>query len=196
MSGLTSVLWTLQKCVALIFNKKNSPDLDSTAISHCSPRTFTSGLITPQNLNTYGSPPWPFSLVFRGALRGSLAFPLTGPHTFQSYCVPQWFLLSEGSCHGNDLGPHSPINEETSRETTAKLCTPEPSPTSGPSSLWAPVRSCLPLRKAEFTRVSSQLLFSSLSQPTRSDPKWPQRPWTPVTCAPSLLLGISTAISL
>ena len=170
--------------------------MDSTAISHCSPRTFTSGLISLQNLNAYGSPQWPFSLVLRGVLRGSLAFPLTGPHTFQSYCIPRWFLLSEGSCHGIDLGPHSPINGETSRETTAKLCTPEFGPTSCPSSLRAPGLGCLPLRKAEFTRISPQLPFSSLSQPTRSSPKWPQHPWTSVTCMPPLLLGISTTISL
>ena len=170
--------------------------MDSTAISHCSPRTFTSGLISLQNLNAYGSPQWPFSLVLRGVLRGSLAFPLTGPHTFQSYCIPRWFLLSEGSCHGIDLGPHSPINGETSREMTAKLCTPEFGPTSCPSSLRAPGLGCLPLRKAEFTRISPQLPFSSLSQPTRSSPKWPQHPWTSVTCMPPLLLGISTTISL
>lgn len=105
-------------------------------------------------------------------------------------------LLSEGSCHGIDLGPHSPINGETSRETTAKLCTPEFGPTSCPSSLRAPGLGCLPLRKAEFTRISPQLPFSSLSQPTRSSPKWPQHPWTSVTCMPPLLLGISTTISL
>lgn len=132
-------------------------------------------------------------LVLREVLRGSLAFPLTDHTPSNPGCASQWFLLSEGSCHGNDLGPHSPINKNT-REMTAKLCTQSSAPPAAPCprgpSVW--LSSCERLSSPGYL---PSCRFLSIS----ANKEWPQMvPASLDAChlCASLLLGISTAISL
>lgn len=106
MSGLTSVLWTLQKCVALIFNKKLSWfGLNSHFTLFSQDIHFRSYNLTKFKYICLS--PEPPSLAFRVTLRGSFTFTLTGPHAFLSYSISQQYLLTEGSCHRTGSEQHS-----------------------------------------------------------------------------------------
>lgn len=191
MSGLTSVLWTLQKCVALIFNKKLSWfGLNSHFTLFSQDIHFRSYNLTKFKYICLS--PEPPSLAFRVTLRGSFTFTLTGPHAFLSYSISQQYLLTEGSCHRTGSEQHSSKQRDLFWEDS-KLWIPGLSPpiVPCPYGTWCPLISLW-----EGQGISQATIFFFFLSPSQCEvaPKWFQCTWAPVSNMTLLLLGTSTVI--
>lgn len=138
MSGLTSVLWTLQKRVALIFNKKIALVWTQSHFTLFSQDIYFRSYNLIEFKYTCLSLESPSSLIFRSELRRSFAFTLTGSHDVQSTAFLSSFCSMKVAVTGW-ISNHIHPNREA--RVRGQLCIPEFSPTSCSLSLWS---NCLP----------------------------------------------------